>query len=453
MAHRILPAALACLFAWAGARAETPADAFHQVLRNAFPAEPLRWNAMQNEHIIATELNGQAADFVIDTGAARSVISHRAALRLGLALTDPRRSQPGIGGNESFLTTTADTLRLGRSIDAGRRTMQVLAMPQAASDGLLGNEILTGAGALIDHREHLLLVRKGVGEPPDLADEAGRHGMVVVPLERDGFHHFATLQHGDHDLRFLLDTGSQQSVLDEGAAKRLGLTVVGADIRAAGTGRTARNTHVTSIDRLDLAGVALRKTAMLVMPVADFGKASERPFDGILGAEFLFGAGAVFDVAGDKLYLPPGDLDIRSYAKTGGEMLASDAELARLYQNSGWVGGVKVARFTIETEESRLRSPDPQRTAARLDIQILEVIKNDDRFPPGSSHTLTILFPHRDGMRDWVAGVLGRNPRKLLFLPPDPSPALPLAWERTLFTDGALPRAQIRRIRQTPEPP
>ena len=39
---------------------------------------------------------------------------------------------------------------------------------------------------------------------------------VTVPLEREGNYHFLTARHQDASLRFVLDTGSQQSLLDSG---------------------------------------------------------------------------------------------------------------------------------------------------------------------------------------------------------------------------------------------
>lgn len=442
----------ACAAGLTVARAELDPEGFHQFLRNRFVSEPLRWNAIQNEHLVAGEINGEPAGFHIDSGAARSTLTLRTVRRLGLEVTDTGRTQPGIGGVETVFSATVDSLRVGRSIRTGRQPMLVLDMPRTlASDGLIGGDVLSAIGAVIDHRDHLLLVRHDGTPSVDLAPEAKLRGMVCVPLEREANYHFLTLGFRDENLRFILDTGSQQSLIDSGTAERLKLPLVDTDVRAAGVGSQSRRTRLATLDRLDLCGITLRKTPMLVIPVDAFGETSERKFDGILGAEFLFASGAVFDAGNRRLFLPPGDLDLRPYAKTGSEMLGSDKELAALYQDSSWVGGVKVIRFTLESDESRKASPDPHHTAARLELEIVDTIKGTAPHPSGSPFTLAILLPHRDDLREWATGVFGRNPRKILFLPADASSSPPL-WEKALFTDGEIPREQLRTIAETVKP-
>ncbi|MCP5548587.1 MAG: aspartyl protease family protein [Akkermansiaceae bacterium] len=440
---------LTCLLGLPAARGAADPNAFHDSLARTLRAEPLRWNAIHNEHLISGAINGRPAEFHIDSGAARSILALGTARRLGLDVTDTGRTQSGIGGKESIYSATLDSLDIGKSVHIPRRSMPALEMTSTLpSDGLIGGDILTMLGAVIDHRSHLMLFRRDSDPPVDLAAEAEKFGMVTVPLEREGNYHFLTARHQDATLRFVLDTGSQQSLLDSGTAERLGLKTVETEVRAAGVGERSRRPRLTSLGRMAIGDLALLHTPMLVMPFDEFGMTSARKVDGILGAEFLFASGAVFDAGHQRLFLPPGDIDVRPYSKTGSEMLASDEELAALLRASSWVGGVNVLRFTLESEDSRRKSPDPSVSAARLDVEVLDTIQGESPVRLGATTTVTVLLPHRDDLREWATGVFGRNPKKILCLPAaGTTPAL----DRALFTDGELPRTHIERVlKRTP---
>ena len=442
--------ALNCLALFSIARGAADPDLFHHTLKAQLHAEPLRWNPIHNEHLIAGEIDGKTAEFHIDTGAARSILSLAAARRLGLRLADTGRMQPGIGGEEAIYSATIRSLRVGGTIELPHESIPVLEMPSTLpSDGLIGGDVLNRIGAVIDHRTHLLLTPQSGQATFDIAAAAERSGMTGIPLESEGEHHFLTLLCRGEPLRFVLDTGSQQSLLDTATAERLGLHLVETDVRAVGVGDQPRVPRITTVDGLGIQGISLVRMPMLVMPIDAFGKTSARKVDGILGAEFLFSSGAVLDAGNRRLYLPPGDIDVRPYSKTGSEMLGSDDELARLFRESSWVGTVKVLRFTLESEASRARSPDPSRSAARIDLEILGTLKDDGRFTPGTTAQTTVLLKHRTDLADWATGVFGRNPRKILFLPSPTPPVAAPRIERALFTDGELPRAQLQRVLKT----
>ena len=122
--------------------------------------------------------------------------------------------------------------------------------------------------------------------------------------------------------------------------------------------------------------------------------------------------------------------------------------LDALLRASSWVGGVNVLRFTLESEDSRRKSPDPSVSAARLDVEVLDTIQGESPVRLGATTTVTVLLPHRDDLREWATGVFGRNPKKILCLPAaGTTPAL----DRALFTDGELPRTHIERVlKRTP---
>jgi predicted aspartyl protease len=184
--------------------------------------------------LVRVILEGRAYYFVVDTGAARTIIDAQIARRLGLrADGSPRefatagcevRAQPVVLarwrlGDAYFLTTTVFTQRLliPRSLSGVRL------------GGLLGSDVLSRFGRvtidLIHRRLILGSTRTGVGGD-----------SVPIKMLRLAGGALATTQVGfeHHRARFIVDTGSGGSLIDSRVAARFRLRTVGPTAKITG---------------------------------------------------------------------------------------------------------------------------------------------------------------------------------------------------------------------------
>lgn len=210
-----------------------------------------------NRILVPLTINGKNANVVLDTGAARSLVTPEAVRRLGLASDEwIATTLRGIGGIVEHPNADPSSLALG-GVPLHRHTvthdtsLTVGEMPGFAPtglvvDGLLGRDLLSPFDLQFDmptHRLTLYDVRDcsgrfvpWKGNYAVLPAEMPIRKAMVVPMMVDG-----------QRLRALLDTGATSSVILAPGMFRLGLTpeMLAHDPGAAvhGVGPHAREMH------------------------------------------------------------------------------------------------------------------------------------------------------------------------------------------------------------------
>lgn len=108
---------------------------------------------------VAVMLNGQGPfQFVIDSGADRSVLSVPLAERLGLA-AGPNVLVHGVGGSQITRTARVAELQVGDARLLGA-DLPVLPLERVGADGLVGVDILEGRNVVMDFRRRKLEIRR-----------------------------------------------------------------------------------------------------------------------------------------------------------------------------------------------------------------------------------------------------------------------------------------------------
>ena len=121
---------------------------------------------------VAVMLNGQGPfQFVIDSGADRSVLSVPLAERLGLT-EGSKVLVHGVGGSQITRTARVAELRVGdaRLLEA---ELPVLPLERVGADGLIGVDILEGRNVVMDFRRRKLEIRRS----------RQRYDLVRLPRE------------------------------------------------------------------------------------------------------------------------------------------------------------------------------------------------------------------------------------------------------------------------------
>ncbi|WP_309644177.1 retroviral-like aspartic protease family protein [Phenylobacterium sp.] len=212
-------------------------------------------------------------DFVVDTGANRTVISTE--LAAALSLPSAGRAQiNGIAGVESSGTALINKLDVGR-VTSRRLRAPTLQRARLGADGLMGVDVLKNRRVAIDFRRNVLTVSKADdgetrvqqnvadGRLRDArADLAAESNVVIVPAR----YRFGQLIIIDADLggvpvTAFLDSGSQNTVgnlrLQSQLRSALGLsTQVSVVELISATGQRARG-EFSSVPSLRMGGLSI----------------------------------------------------------------------------------------------------------------------------------------------------------------------------------------------------
>jgi predicted aspartyl protease len=231
--------------------------------------------------VAAVEIDGAQGSFVLDTGAARSVVTEDAVRRLGLT-RDPwvGTTMSGIGGITRRPNVVTKSLTLGgvplvRPTLHGDTSLTVADIPSTSTpgppiDGLLGRDYLSVFDLDLEiparrlslyqvaacHGRFLPWQRDYVAVPLTMPTESA----LMLTVEVDGVR-----------LRALLDTGANVSLIAASGMYRLGLDqrAVAADpsVPASGVGPGVVTTQHHAFRTLKIGALTIDQPQLLVAPV------------------------------------------------------------------------------------------------------------------------------------------------------------------------------------------
>jgi predicted aspartyl protease len=243
---------------------------------------------------VPVRINGQGPfDFVVDTGANRTVISAELAARLALP---PRGEAPihGIVGVEPAPTALVDELTVG-IVRSRRLRLPILPRARLGVDGLLGVDVLRDRKVRIDFLKRELRIEASAGtRSPDLSPLDMRRNPggsrtaereVVVPAKfRFGQLIIVAADVAGRPVTAFLDSGSQSTVAN--LALRRAVLGKSSDPKArryttplySATGQTAQG-EVAELPPLRIGGLTLRKVlaAFADLHVFDLWRLQDRP--------------------------------------------------------------------------------------------------------------------------------------------------------------------------------
>ena len=178
-------------------------------------------------------INGQGPfDFVVDTGANRTVITQELAARLGLPDAGPADVH-GVAGVEPSNTVTIDLLEVDAVATRGIRA-PTLSRMRLGADGLLGVDVLRGRRVTVDFLNNAFRITpsRGPGAPGSTigvnaaaasrlpSGDAVSSGQVVVPARyRFGQLIIIGADVAGRPVTAFLDSGSQSTVGNEALHK------------------------------------------------------------------------------------------------------------------------------------------------------------------------------------------------------------------------------------------
>ena len=250
--------------------------------------------------LVDARVNGSPAVLVLDTGAEHSLLDREFAQRLDLhPVAHADLQTPYSSKNTEVILVPHLDIQAIHSSGLRMMTDDLAATSGALGvhiDGVLGNDVI---------RKFTIKLDYSVGSVTFGRISVAPHG-VPIKLQRIGSRYFAHLNFDGVPLRFLLDTGTNFSVLSNSGWSRLNqdkkaLSVIDG-VRSSGTSAPSK---LVCIRQMTIGRTSYENLPMRVQPPMSAGFFSNPDVDGLLGSDFLKQFVVSLDLANDSLYLSP----------------------------------------------------------------------------------------------------------------------------------------------------
>ncbi|MEO7167728.1 MAG: aspartyl protease family protein [Spartobacteria bacterium] len=274
---------------------------------------------IQNTYRLPINVNGQAGDLTIDTGAPTSIIFKAALKKYGLTTEETKHKVHGAfgEGQEKIGLTTIRQLAMGNCTLLNVKAAVLsdfgsggLYRAYGASDGLFGLREMVKYGAVLDVANHLLLVHPGgpqKGISGGIASLLAKQGYTGVGLSFISSHLWVDAVVNGMKCRLIVDTGAFLTTLDAGFAREARIGGYNSGVYARGLGTKARPIRTAQFPEFKVGDFMIQNASVTITELdpellSGQGKAKAA---GLLGADYLGRHGAIFDFNNGTLYLRP----------------------------------------------------------------------------------------------------------------------------------------------------
>ncbi|MFZ4628467.1 MAG: aspartyl protease family protein [Blastocatellia bacterium] len=312
----------------------------------------VQFNPVNHRPFIEVQVNGKGPlRFVIDTGASLTVISDKAAERLGIKPVARGGNARAIGGSGSFpiVYGLLDSLSIGDvRIDLVpvyiRTVYSSPDLPESdRADGYLGLSVLSNFAVTLDYQtRQLTLDRSPISDlPPAAASESSSvpaeiadpfqsapvrtetdteqkgqsvvaaSGSFEVPIRSTSgglASTEATLPGVDRPLNLIIDTGATVSVISSAAVQQHaleGLITPGVTYRVIGAAGISEGAKALGLSTLAVNGLRKNQARALILDLSAVNETSGFEQHGVLGADFLSHFRVVLDMRRYQFRLTP----------------------------------------------------------------------------------------------------------------------------------------------------
>lgn len=255
--------------------------------------------------LLPVHVNGKGPfEFILDTGAAQSVLTPELARELGIASIGSREGM-GAGGKVTIHLGNVESLAIG---SAHRAALQVGITDELERIGVVlgikiggttGYDFLKHFRMTIDYTsQRLRLEQDNPSQPPGVAVEfqmAPHKPLVIIPVHVNGYGPF----------QFVLDTGASASAIAPELAVRLGIPAATSQSAGLGAGGAVK-LSVAKLESLRV-GTAPSQSLTVIVPemLAPLGEAVGTRLDGIVGYDYLRNFRVTVDYPQGQLVLGP----------------------------------------------------------------------------------------------------------------------------------------------------
>ena len=269
---------------------------------------------------VSAIVNGERAEFLVDTGSTNTVIDRRLERRLGLSVRPSGKFVRGTLGSsrERYGRARVDRMSVGNFqltrvpviVFELSPTHGATAKQNIRVDGLFGARQMRLNAAVIDFHWQAIFMSR-LPRRRELSDEIaaalGKRGFRRIPIRITSTARFAVdAAVNGVATTLLIDSGAYVTCLDEALASRAGLEASRNALRMTAVGQREAEFRLAKPRSLNIGDVRINNAELLVTKMtADTGATyrGERTEGGVLGAEYLALKSAIIDCGGMALYL------------------------------------------------------------------------------------------------------------------------------------------------------
>ncbi len=173
--------------------------------------------------VVTVQINGKPARMIIDTGSDGTVLTQRAAARLGVAAGADTRKLGGAGGPATVAVARADSIAIGGGVQQNER-VSIADMPNLGADGLIGIDVLVDYELDLDIPNRRATFYRARACAEALPAFPGQIIRLPTQQQARSGHIFVSVTVDGEPLRGMLDSGASTSTLSLQSAEDTGLT-------------------------------------------------------------------------------------------------------------------------------------------------------------------------------------------------------------------------------------
>ncbi len=285
-----------------------------------------------NHLFVPVSINNRRGALMVDTGSPNTVIDINSVNTFGLTVEKTGSNVGGLFGRswERFGTSKVKSIAMGnctvtnvpvaiadfsgmnpehRASATGSHIADSKAL--AHINGVLGGHEMVKFGMIIDCTRQMLYVNpngRSSGVSQSLASFLAGRGFTRIPIRLNANDHFDVEGAlNGHATRFILDTGSANTLIDTQVAVKSGTGVTAlAGYGAGGAGGLVEGINRTGVKELAVGNFKLANAEVVVAHVSKdvlLSNSAAESNAGVLGQEYLASNFAVIDMGGMALYL------------------------------------------------------------------------------------------------------------------------------------------------------
>ena len=280
-----------------------------------YAAVPVRYGLI-NRMLLVAMVNGHKATFMVDTGAARSLLDAGFARTFGvkpLGEDSPYGARTDVNGTSAQIGFINHLTAGEMDFGGGPIVINGEYGKERASSfyhrdeiaGVLGADILTRYKAVINCRQRVIFFKLNDSGRLQLARFCASQHFARVPLREEVTRSFtvpASLR--GHPIRLIVDTGAPLTLLDQDLVKSLGIPLKPTRVVGAFINSTASAVSLGQFSDLQIGDFRLARQKLTVSELPEFvvelGKVNSA---GVLGIDSLVSNRAIIDFEGMNLFL------------------------------------------------------------------------------------------------------------------------------------------------------
>jgi predicted aspartyl protease len=285
-----------------------------------------------NHLFVPVSINNRRAALMIDTGSPNTVIDVNSVNTFGLTVEKTDSNVGGLFGRswERFGTSKVKRIAMGNCTvtnvpvaiadfstfnrdRSGPATGSHISDSKALAhiNGVLGANEMVKFGMIVDCTRQMLYINpnsRSLTVSQSLASFLASRGFTRVPMRLNANHHFDVEGAlNGHSTRFIVDTGSANTLIDTQVAVKSGTGVTAlAGYGAGGAGGLVGGVNRTGVKELAIGNFKLPNAEVVVAHVSKdilLSNSAAQSNAGVLGQEYLSSNFAVIDMGGMALYL------------------------------------------------------------------------------------------------------------------------------------------------------